>query len=948
MNISDAAFTRVHLDETMLDARFATYRGVQTWDGSGDDIDAQSNPLLLLSNFQILTDTKFNGIKNLTSVSDIDQIVYGNIPTPTPNKPDKIGGVLSVYTDHYTNTSQEFGKLKSQILIGSVFMSHDGGPTDAYRYISTPDQSLKIRYEMKWDSDLKTLQLPEVAGRYAISKFITGPGYDDNTDISDATNLDTATMIRSVVNSAYSGTKPAIDFVTGSRYAMANAIFAGDPTRFAKMPINGAAVSIRENFLAMGIEPVTDYSTPAINTSTLMYNTGYFSIKYIDPAGATSNYFTLDPSGRINFATANLTTNISVFSASSTATAAITNPVIDLNGSTSVHLHGGNLALAAYNGTTGGTIDIAGGNSSANTGGYLSMSAGNGSTTGGYLALAAGHGTTGDGGRIQAVAGNSAAAIGGLVEMRAGNGVTSGGTVYLNAGNGTAAGGNITVQPGTGIANGKILLNGNTTVASGSQLLVNTAGELTIGYSLQVSGNSTLYGKTLINTISTLTSDPSYALHVNTGILLKNSNAGFVTNYLQFAGDGGTDGYVGNYILTEIRTTNGHGQGLYIETSDSKSNTTVNNYVGGEIQLIAGDGHSGVSTNSHTGPRVTGRGGAIYLTPGNGGDVTGTFATDYNAGIGGSFQMITGEGGSIGLPGQAGIRGAGNFNLVAGDSGGLAMITGPGGSCYVSGNSSYRNYAGGSSSIYMASGIGGDGSTTVSGGNTQYVDGGWSGGITLETKSAGDGSIVGNSIGGTSGNVEIKTGNSGSGFTPGTVGYIKLLAGNGGTGPTCANGGDITIQTGNGGAGVPSGNGGDLTLTLGSGAAYGKLYIIGLSSASVTNIGVDVNNRVWKATSSLRYKKNITDISNDDYDKIYGLRPIVYTGINDNICSYGFIAEEAVEILDKLVMLDTEGNPESFHYDKLTALLVGAMKKLKAENEQLKADIAAIKQNLGI
>lgn len=66
---------------------------------------------------------------------------------------------------------------------------------------------------------------------------------------------------------------------------------------------------------------------------------------------------------------------------------------------------------------------------------------------------------------------------------------------------------------------------------------------------------------------------------------------------------------------------------------------------------------------------------------------------------------------------------------------------------------------------------------------------------------------------------------------------------------------------------------------------------------------------------------------------------------------FGIIAEEVLEIpgLSDLVLMDSEGNPESLMYDRITALLIQVVRNqrdeiesLKAENESLSNDLSAI------
>jgi len=97
--------------------------------------------------------------------------------------------------------------------------------------------------------------------------------------------------------------------------------------------------------------------------------------------------------------------------------------------------------------------------------------------------------------------------------------------------------------------------------------------------------------------------------------------------------------------------------------------------------------------------------------------------------------------------------------------------------------------------------------------------------------------------------------------------------------------------------------------------------------------------------SSQRYKENISDVTNDDLDKLYQLRPVEFDWKEEigaragNKRNYGFIAEEAALVLPKLVNYsdDSMTQIEGFRYRHLTALLVGEIKRLKARIEALEA-----------
>ena len=67
----------------------------------------------------------------------------------------------------------------------------------------------------------------------------------------------------------------------------------------------------------------------------------------------------------------------------------------------------------------------------------------------------------------------------------------------------------------------------------------------------------------------------------------------------------------------------------------------------------------------------------------------------------------------------------------------------------------------------------------------------------------------------------------------------------------------------------------------------------------------------------------------------------------DDRTHIGIIAQEVEEVLPELVYTDENGY-KSVSYEKLTPVLIEAVKALKSENEELRSEIAAIKESLGL
>lgn len=101
----------------------------------------------------------------------------------------------------------------------------------------------------------------------------------------------------------------------------------------------------------------------------------------------------------------------------------------------------------------------------------------------------------------------------------------------------------------------------------------------------------------------------------------------------------------------------------------------------------------------------------------------------------------------------------------------------------------------------------------------------------------------------------------------------------------------------------------------------------------------------WNSYSDFRLKKDIATIPNA-LAKVQQLRGINYRWKDSQHMSdglqMGFIAQEAVKVIPEVV--NTEGEYYSMQYAPITALLVEAVKELKAENDALKAEVESLRR----
>ena len=93
---------------------------------------------------------------------------------------------------------------------------------------------------------------------------------------------------------------------------------------------------------------------------------------------------------------------------------------------------------------------------------------------------------------------------------------------------------------------------------------------------------------------------------------------------------------------------------------------------------------------------------------------------------------------------------------------------------------------------------------------------------------------------------------------------------------------------------------------------------------------------VGHASSSQRYKEEIRPI-NDDSEALYRLKPVSYRYKKHidptQSPAFGLVAEEVAEVNTNLVARDSQGRPESVHYEMINAMLLNEFLKEHRKNE---------------
>ncbi len=138
---------------------------------------------------------------------------------------------------------------------------------------------------------------------------------------------------------------------------------------------------------------------------------------------------------------------------------------------------------------------------------------------------------------------------------------------------------------------------------------------------------------------------------------------------------------------------------------------------------------------------------------------------------------------------------------------------------------------------------------------------------------------------------------------------------------------------------------GNLTLT-------GILTVPALGSAGSTALCRNASNQLATCSSSARYKQAITALGLG-LDAVLRLRPVGYEWKDSGMPDVGFVAEEVAQIDERLITRNEKGQVEGVRYERLTAVLAGAVQELAAReslaresNDALRADVEALRAEL--
>jgi hypothetical protein len=125
----------------------------------------------------------------------------------------------------------------------------------------------------------------------------------------------------------------------------------------------------------------------------------------------------------------------------------------------------------------------------------------------------------------------------------------------------------------------------------------------------------------------------------------------------------------------------------------------------------------------------------------------------------------------------------------------------------------------------------------------------------------------------------------------------------------------------------------------------GTARLRGMGSSTGTEVVADGNGKLWKLSSSRRYKTNIETLDAET-DSVLNLRPVRFEYKETGQKDIGLIAEEVEKISPDLVVYDGQDRPDAVKYDRISLYLIGVVKEMKAENELLRQRVDVLEKKI--
>ena len=147
-----------------------------------------------------------------------------------------------------------------------------------------------------------------------------------------------------------------------------------------------------------------------------------------------------------------------------------------------------------------------------------------------------------------------------------------------------------------------------------------------------------------------------------------------------------------------------------------------------------------------------------------------------------------------------------------------------------------------------------------------------------------------------------------------------------------------------------------VTITPSTDSVGAQVYMPQMPAGTGTAVAIATNQygNLLKQSSARRYKENIAEMSEADGQAVYGLRPVYFNYIGQDVQTAGLIAEEVEESVPAACryseVLDGAGNPtgetelESVDYQMVSMLLLREVQRLHGEVEGLNARVEELEK----
>lgn len=113
------------------------------------------------------------------------------------------------------------------------------------------------------------------------------------------------------------------------------------------------------------------------------------------------------------------------------------------------------------------------------------------------------------------------------------------------------------------------------------------------------------------------------------------------------------------------------------------------------------------------------------------------------------------------------------------------------------------------------------------------------------------------------------------------------------------------------------------------------------------SVVIDNTGQLGTVHSSIRFKNNVTPLSDPLTVKLLNLNPVSFTDKHDeSVINYGLIAEEIVKVFPELVLIDKENLPMCVKYDQFISLLLYQNKILNDKYLSFEKEINEIKAKI--